>query len=78
MGIHPPQTNTIRAPGSDGLIVLVRIRRFASNRSHQTVRIKPSASDRPHQTIRIRPSASDHPHQVEAVQTLVKQIGAKH
>jgi hypothetical protein len=64
MGIHPPQTNTIRAPGSDGLIVLVRIRRFASNRSHQTVRIKPSASDRPHQ--------------VEAVQTLVKQIGAKH
>jgi len=64
MGIHPPQTNTIRAPGSDGLIVLVRIRRFASNRSHQTVRIKPSASD--------------HPHQVEAVQTLVKQIGAKH
>ncbi len=50
MGIYPPQTNTIRASGSDG--------------SHQTVRIKPFASEGSHQ--------------VEAVQTLVKQVGAQH
>ena len=59
MGIYPPQTNTIRAPGSDG--------------SHQTVRIKLIASDGSHQG-----SASNRPHQVEAVQTLVKQVGAQH